>query len=229
MDLQASSSESSTTLWMGLSGVRDLKRKTIAQIIAERGKRKFDSLSDLMARVPLREKEITHLIKAGALDGLVHSRAQGLADLESILASPNVMQRSFDFMSGRKMPIERVSQRFRWERELIGMPLTVNPLDLADCDIRIGVSLRRHPQIEDEEIELCGYRLPGWTRGSGYFLTDGEDYVRVRADESIPGERTRPPIWHPVRLQGRWLTDEWGGGWFQIGRFNKISWDLDDD
>jgi DNA-directed DNA polymerase III PolC len=229
MDRQALSSESSTTLWMGLSGVRDLKRKTITQIIAERGKRKFDSLADLMTRVPLREKEITHLIKAGALDGLVHSRAQGLADLETILTNPSVMQRSFDFMSGRKMPVERASQRFRWERELIGMPLSVNPLDIADCDLRTGISLQRPPQVEDAEIETCGYRLPGWTRGSGYFLTDGENYVRVRVDDSIPDVHARPPVWRPVRVQGRWLMDEWGGGWLQIGRMNKISWDLDAD
>ena len=227
MDGQASSRESSTTLWMGLSGVRDLKRKTIAQVIAERGKRKFDTLSDLMARVPLREKEITHLIKSGALDGLVDSRAQGLSDLGSILAHPSVMQRSFEFMSGRKMPVERASKRFRWERELIGMPLTVNPLDLADCDLRNSISLRRPPRVVDEEIETCGYRLPGWTRGTGYFLTDGENYVRVRVDESMPEAHARPPVWHPVRVQGRWLTDEWGGGWFQIRNLEKISWDLD--
>lgn len=229
MDGQASSLEPSTTLWMGLSGVRDIKRKTIAGIIAERRKQKFDSLSDLMARVPLREKEITHLIKVGALDGLVHSRAQGLADLETILANPSVMQRSFDFMSGRTVPAEPASLRFRWERELIGMPLSVNPLDLTDCDLRIGTSLRRHAQVEDEEIETCVYRLPGWLRGSGYFLTDGEDYVRVRVDESIPEVHARPPVWRPIRVQGRWLTDEWGGGWFHIRRFKKISWDLDAD
>ena len=74
---------------------------------------------------------------------------------------------------------------------------------------------------------MCGYRLPGWTRGSGFFLTDGENYVRVRVDESMPEARARPPVWRPVRVQGRWLTDEWGGGWLQIGRINKILWDLD--
>ncbi|MFA9491230.1 MAG: DNA polymerase III subunit alpha [Anaerolineales bacterium] len=227
MERRDSSPESSTTLWMGLSGVRDLKIKTIEQIIAERGKRKFDSLSDLIARVSLSKKEITHLIKSGALDGLLDSRAQGLADLEPLLISPSVRQRSFDFMSGRKMPVERTSQRFRWEQELIGMPLSVNPLDLADCDLRIGISLRRHPQVDDEDIEMCGYRLPGWTRGSGFFLTDGENYVRVRVDESMPEARARPPVWRPVRVQGRWLTDEWGGGWLQVGTINKISWDLD--
>ncbi len=43
-------------LWMGLGQVRDLRRKTVAVILAERDVRHFNDLADLMARIPLQDK-----------------------------------------------------------------------------------------------------------------------------------------------------------------------------
>ncbi len=56
----------SPTLWMGLGQVRDLRRQSVKEIVR---KRPFSSLHDLLDKVDLREKEITHLIQCGALDG----------------------------------------------------------------------------------------------------------------------------------------------------------------
>src|SRR5690606_18582293 len=67
-------------LWMGLGQVRELRRSTIRALLAERRRRPFSSAGDLLNRVPLARKEWTHLIQAGALDGLGESRAALLAE-----------------------------------------------------------------------------------------------------------------------------------------------------
>ena len=71
-------------LWMGLGAVRDLRHAAIHAIIAERGRRPFAGLRDLLGRVELQTKEATHLIQCGALDGLAASRAELLAEAEEI-------------------------------------------------------------------------------------------------------------------------------------------------
>src|SRR5690606_19835653 len=56
-------------LWMGLGAVRDLRRASVAAIIAAREAAPFRDAADLLARVPLSAKEIDNLARCGALDG----------------------------------------------------------------------------------------------------------------------------------------------------------------
>ena len=71
--------DSRITLWMGLGQVRELTRKAISEIVAERVRRPFGGLSDLLERVDLRAQEVTHLIQCGALDGFGSDRKTMLA------------------------------------------------------------------------------------------------------------------------------------------------------
>jgi len=55
---------------------------------------------------------------------------------------------------------------------------------------------------------LSGFRLPGWTGGKGWFLSDGDNFVIMRG-------KTRPSAWERVVINGRYLVDMWGGDWLR--------------
>ena len=57
----------------------------------------FRDLRDLLARIPLRDKEIKHLIQCGALDGMGENRMTMLHHAERISRSGNARQLAFDF------------------------------------------------------------------------------------------------------------------------------------
>jgi DNA polymerase III subunit alpha len=62
--------EQKPILYMGLEQVRSLRRATIKAIVSARKERSFGGLRDLTQRVHLQPKEVLHLIRCGALDGL---------------------------------------------------------------------------------------------------------------------------------------------------------------
>ena len=193
-----------STLWMGLGQVRDLRRLSVREIIAQRRQRPFDSLRDLLLRVDLQAKEAMHLIQCGALDGLGASRADMLAEHQAIRRAGSVQQTSFDFVIDPVQP-ESASQRLDWEMHLLGWPVSVTPLE-ALADLPEGTqTLADLPQMPGRPVAVTGYRLPGWTGGRGFFLSDGSTFVVVVGNKSLPN----PKAWQPLVVQGRWRTDEW--------------------
>jgi DNA polymerase III alpha subunit len=200
----------SPVLFMGLSQVRDLRRRSIKGIIAARQERPFDSLRDLAERVPLQSKELRHLVLCGALDGLGENRAALLAEAELVGLSGSARQMSFNFAQAPVVP-ESAADRFEWERRLLGQPVSVHPLDLVSNLPKVtplaDVARRRSGQL----LTVAGTRLPGWTGGPGFFLGDGRKFVIVQGDERLE----KPEPWLPLLLRGRWRIDEWGSGWLQ--------------
>ncbi|MFO7679342.1 MAG: DNA polymerase III subunit alpha [Chloroflexota bacterium] len=196
----------SQLLWMGLGQVRDLRHKSIEEIV---GKRPFSSLRDLLDRVELQGKEITHLIQCGALDGMGTSRAALLADAEEILRAGSARQMSFGFGLETAVPPESPAQRFDWEMHLLGLPMSVHPLDLLQKRPKT-LPIRQLPQHLGKRVTLGGTRLPGWTGGQGFFLDDGESYVIVRGLD-----KEKPEVWGALVVNGRLRQDEWGTTWFQ--------------
>jgi hypothetical protein len=75
--------------------------------------------------------------------------------------------------------------------------------------------LRELPGLTGRPATTAGVRLPGWTGGPGYFVGDGDAFVIARSE-------SRPQIWQPVLLEGRWLTDEFGSGWLQVARWRPV-------
>ncbi len=53
---------------------------------------------------------------------------------------------------------------------------------------------------------VVGYRLPGWTGGADFYLSDGQTFVLVRGGEALKS----PPVWLVVALRGCWLADNFG-------------------
>lgn len=205
-------------LWMGLGQVRALRRSAVQAIGAAREKRPFAGLRDLLARVDLHGKEVRHLIQCGALDGLGESRAALLAEAEEVARAGSVRQLAFGFAGAAVAPPESAAQRLAWETHVLGLPLSVNPLALADA-AQVALALAELPARAGKQVTIAGYRLPGWTGGRGFFLTDGQGLIIAKAVRGAGGKR---PYWQPLLLRGRWVNDAWGGGWFQAETVERL-------
>jgi hypothetical protein len=207
---------------MGLGAVRDLRHNAIRAIISERTRQPFAGVRDLLSRVDLHPKEITHLIQCGALDGLGVSRAALLAEVEEIqrgsrrASAGAALQMAFDF--GRPgVAAEMPAGRLAWERHLIGQPTSVHPLDLVAGRLPVRLPLRRLPESGGKPVTTAGVCLPGWTGGPGFFLGDGDTFVTVKSAGKAP------PAWQPLLVRGRWIGDGWGTFWLQAAEINLIS------
>ncbi len=196
------------TLWMGLNQVRDLRRRTIAGILAERKITPFTSLKDFRLRVDARKKELRHLIQCGALDGLGESRAAMLAEAGQ---TPGNGQLGFDFLAPAKAPAETLEQQLLWERHLLGFPVSANPIAAQKGKAWANIAPIAHLRSNiRKRVVIAGVRLPGWTGGKGFFFGDGDDFIRVVgiADAKIKS-------WQPHQLKGRYLIDKWGTALFE--------------
>ncbi|UCG23083.1 MAG: DNA polymerase III subunit alpha, partial [Chloroflexota bacterium] len=194
-NLSSAPSPQSPTLYMGLGQVRDLRRRSVRQIIAAREERPFTGLQDLAERVPLQGKEVRHLVQCGALDGLGESRAALLAEAELVNRAGSARQMTFDFARAKAEP-ESAADRLEWERRLLGQPISVHPLDLVSDLPKVtpltqlaSTKQRRSPEL----LTVAGARLPGWTGGPGFFLGDGRSFIIVRGDNGLQ----KPEPWLP--------------------------------
>lgn len=179
--------------------------------------RPFTGLRDLLQRVELRPKEVDHLLRAGGLDGLAPSRAELLAELAEVQRGGGAAQMSFGF---DQVPVraESARERLAWELELLGMPVSVHPLDTVARPAD-ALPLRDLPGApRGQALPTAGARLPGWTGGQGFFLGDGDSYVLAVCAEGQP----TPSTWAPVALTGRWRSDAWGGGWLAVDAFTEL-------
>jgi DNA-directed DNA polymerase III PolC len=212
-------------LWMGLGQVRDLRQSAARAIVAERRKRPFAGLRDLLTRVELHSKEALHLVQCGALDGLGSSRAALLAELQEIERAGNPLQLSL-FGGGAlgwgEVPPESADDRQAWEHRLLGYPVS-GLRGLLSAYLRAVqekgtrslpplTPLVRLDRSEGQPVWVAGVRLPGWTGGEGFHLWDGQTWVVARPY----GNGQAPPEWEFVQARGRWVTDEWGTGWLQL-------------
>jgi len=208
------------TLYMGLGQVRDLRDSAARAIVAERRKAPYDGLRDLLARVDLQPKEVDHLIRCGALDGL-SDRASLLAEAEQLRRRGGVSQLAFDFAQPTAAP-EPLSQRWAWEQELLGLPVCAlaDPLALVRDRLPAHEPLAAVVTAPGKSVATAGVRLPGWTGGPSFLLFDGERFVPVR----IARGSKSPQAWRPLFVRGRWLVDEWGCGWLQAAQVDSIEW-----
>jgi DNA polymerase III subunit alpha len=203
-------------LWMGLDQVRDLGQSAIAQINHERNESPFLNLRDVLSRVALRDKEIEHLIQCGALEGMGPNRNALLKEMEQGRKAGSVNQMSF-FDAAPQVEEETRAQIMAWESKLLGHPVSVTPLHLL-ASTPEHTPLRQLGEKSQRSISILGYRLPGWTGGESYFLSDGEGYIHVRSGSSQP----KPSSWQAVHLQGHWQVE---GKWlprFQVERMKLL-------
>ena len=211
----------SPILFMGLGQVRDLRRKSVLAIVAEREKRPFSDLRDLLGRVTLQKKEVVHLVQCGALDGLGDSRAAMLDEAGGVARAGSAAQMAFDFGEKTAVSTESLAERLAWETHILGWPVSANPIERVSSETSDDVPIRYLPRLLNQKTTIAGVRLPGWTGGSGFFVGDSDSFVIARLNKRLTGD-VKVKNWEPTRFSGIWRQDEWGGGWFaaeQIERF----------
>ncbi|MFZ4849820.1 MAG: DNA polymerase III subunit alpha [Caldilinea sp.] len=203
-------------LYMGLNQVRDLRQTSVQAILAERSRAPFCALADLLRRVSLQRKEIAHLIQCGALDGLGESRAALLDEAEHNAAA-GAQQVAFAFMA-QQTPPEDAAQRLEWEQHILGQPVSVQPLELWPHVGDGCVTLAGAAAMSRQPVRVAGMRLPGWNGGKGFYLSDGVNFCSALPPRGV----NNPPAWAVLHIRGRWLEDEWGGGWLQIEAMERV-------
>lgn len=204
-------------LWMGLGQVRDVRRATVRAIVMERRNRPFRSVSDLLGRVPMARKEWTHLIQAGALDGLGESRAAMLTEAGTHADGGDGGQLAFNFIA-QTVNAEDAAQRVAWETRLLGLPVSVHPLALIDAKARPSMTLGLLAQNAGDRVVVSGVRLPGWTGGKGWFCGDEANYIVAIPEKGL----SNPRPWRPIRMQGRWCMDQWSDCWLQVDAWDVL-------
>ncbi len=219
-DQSPSSNNQSLILWMGLGQVRDLRRSAVRAIVAARQERPFTDLRDLLNRVDLQRKEITHLIQCGALMGLGQSRAALLAEAVEVERAGSARQMAFDLGMKTAVAPETVAQQLAWETAVLGWPVSANPV--ATMGERAGgdVSLRNLPRLLNQRAAVPGVRLPGWTGGRGFYFGDGDSFEIAQLGKKLSKSKIKP--WLPYRLSGHWRNDAWGGGWFEVAAVEAL-------
>jgi DNA polymerase III subunit alpha len=216
--------EERAILWLGLGQVRHLRRRAVREIAAEQARGPLTGLRDLLRRVSLQSREITHLIQYGALDGLGENRAALLAEAAEVERAGSARQLSlFEEGVGGRMAVARetFAQRLAWERHLLGYPVSAldDPLGAVAERLPARVPLRDLAETAGLPATVAGVRLPGWTGGEGFHLWDGETWVMAK----VPGKRSRrPTAWEPLLLEGRWVGDAWGTQWLQVTEIRQI-------
>jgi DNA-directed DNA polymerase III PolC len=199
------------TLWMGLGQVRDLRQAAVRAIVQARREAPFSGVRDLLGRAPLHDKEAQHLVQCGALDGLGASRASLLAELKDVQRAGSVQQMIFEFPVDA-VAAESPAQRLAWEQRVLGWPVSVTPLDALETPLPAATALGDLPSQPGQPVTVAGYRLPGWTGGRGFYLSDGQTFAVAVEREGL----TKPGPWQPILARGRWLRDQWGAEWLQV-------------
>lgn len=208
--------QDSPVLWMDLGQVRSLRRSSVKDIVAGAP---FSGLRDLLQRVSLQERELQNLIRCGALDGMGESRATLLAEAKALLRGGSPQQLAFDFAGAPKVEAETAAERLRWEKRILGQPLSTHPVQLLDREKGL-TPLSDVPARAGRRVRVVAARLPGRTGGPSILLGDGKSLLAARTPHSAT-----PRPWEPLLLQGVWRRDEWGGGWFQVAALETAGTD----
>ena len=203
---------------MGLGQVRDLRQAAVRAIMAARRARPFTGLRDLLSRVALQEKEALHLVQCGALDGLGASRAALLAELQEVRRAGSVQQMAFEFPLEPVLP-ETPAMRLAWEQRVLGWPVSVTPLEGLEMSLPAATALADLTSQPGRPVTVAGYRLPGWTGGRGFYVSDGQTFAVAVERDGL----AKPSPWQPILARGRWQRDQWGAEWMQVEEMTPLS------
>ncbi len=209
--------ESPRTLWMGLGQVRELTHTTMETIFAQRP---FIALDDFLARAQPQYVEAINLVQAGALEGLGHAKAM-LAQLEQerwhgrhtgqigLLAAQGMTA----------MPDPTLQERADWEREVLGLSVSVHPLQLAAKELAQHKVSRSDELSEHtgQAVTLAGIRLAAHrftAKQEPLLLVDMEDelgmYQVLWSGAALDRYRSLLSRREPVLLRGRVRSDRQG-------------------
>ena len=204
------------TLWMGLGQVRELTHATTSAIMAQRP---FTSLADFLIRARPLHVEAINLIKASALNGL-GNQVDMLAHLQhEPWHGRHSAQLSFALADAPTMThVEpTLAERAAWESEVLGLPMSVQPLQLVHTHESV-INSRAIEQYLDRVVKLIGVRLAAHRFRSANQTTmqlidmDDQDgrYQVLWSGEALREYRALLSRREPVIVQGRVRRDRQG-------------------
>lgn len=148
-----------TSIRCGLEPVFELTKRTIDAIISERKKKLFTNLFEFIQRTRANEKEVQHLIKAGAFSS-VHDNSPHLLLLSSIFFKNNKKSLVTEFITAEvTLPPFNTYQKIINEMEMLDFAVTDHPLFLFEDQIKASpvISSAGLEQHKNETVLFCGW------------------------------------------------------------------------
>lgn len=143
----------------GLSPIFELTERTMQTILDERKKHEFTELFDFIRRTRAGEKELTHLIKCGAL-GSVHPSAPQLMLLKNLFFKNNKKSGITHYVTGETMlePFNTY-QKILNEMEMLDFAASDHPLYFFEdyIDKSSIVDSNKIEQYCNKRIRVCGW------------------------------------------------------------------------
>jgi hypothetical protein len=114
-----------------------------------------------------------------------------------------------------------LTEYLAWELHLLGFPVSAHPLDALSNPAPDHIPLAEIVTMSGNPIITAGARLPGWTGGQSFHLSDAATYISVRLRRD--GMLRAPQPWAPVLVHGRYQRDEYGSSWMLAERFSELA------
>ncbi|MFQ5458433.1 MAG: DNA polymerase III subunit alpha, partial [Myxococcota bacterium] len=213
---------------VGLMQVRGLRAGMAEAVAAERAKRPFADLEDLLARVPLNKPEAGNLIRVGALDDLGPSRPALLWEMEFAFAKgqgPEVPSRrralTTPLNAGRgprkvlksqlpALPEYSFEKRLALEMEILEMTVSAHPLALHAG--KVARVRAKRPTVRSTDI---GKHVGETIYAVGWYVTGKLTSARSSQARASPGTSgnsspVRARENDPALMKFVTLSDEWG-------------------
>ncbi len=143
----------------GLEPVFELTKRTLDTIIRERKKKPFTNLFEFIQRTRANEKEVRHLIKAGAFSS-VHDNVPHLLLLSSIFFKNNKKSLVTEFITAEvALPPFNAYQKIINEMEMLDFAVTDHPLFLFEDQTKALpiISSADFEQHKNKSILFCGW------------------------------------------------------------------------
>ena len=190
---------------LGLNYVRGLHRDKAAFLIAERNRRPFDSLDDLLTRVPLNKAERRVLAKIGALNLLSVHRRTALWDVEAVFEKD-------DLFFGKELdgakPLYPMNGIERLQADFDGTRVTTGPHMMSYLRDQLGHVTRaidlakgKHgSKVTIAGVVICRQR-PGTAKGHVFVSLEEETGISNAIVRSELFEKLRLTITHEPFLE----------------------------
>ncbi len=199
--------EEDNSIRLGLNYVQGLHRDKGELLVLERTRQPFESLNDLLNRVPLNKAERRVLAKIGALNVFSEHRRNALWDVEAIFDNDDLLQQA---THGDEMPlvpmnpIERLQADYDGTRVTTGPhPMTFVRSQLPHVTRAADLAMGRHGQwITIAGVVICRQR-PGTAKGHVFISVEDETGIANAIVRSELFEKLRLTITHEPLLEIR--------------------------
>lgn len=190
--------ESDDSIRLGFCVVQGLRSESAKQLIAEREREPFLSLTNLKSRIPLNKSELRRLADIGALNCFADHRRDALWEAERVLPENDLFALN-DAPRENDSPLERMNATERLRADYEGMRLTTGPHPMAflrpqlpDIWRAIDLPKGREGQIISIGGNVICRQRPGTAKG---FV-----FISLEDETGISNAIVRPDLFEELRL-----------------------------